>query len=213
VNVTFGLTGGFTLNPMSLYIKIAIVAHNNSNPIFYDDMRNFGNWSFWPKATSQQDLADYMSTKGVDLLSSDNLLKTEVVGLFRGTGNSNKQEITQALMSQKIFAGPGNYLKSESLYASKISPYAIVKDLTDDNIYDLYKNLIRIAKAAYKEQSKWLEQRTDQSPDKTYDEYQEYMEIYKKDKDKNGHTVHHVNDTKDKRTTHYVKEVQTIGVK
>ena len=44
----------------------------------------------------------------------------------------------------------GNYLKAEILYASKISPYRIVEDLTEDDISNIYKYIKKISLESYK---------------------------------------------------------------
>ena len=35
-------------------------------------------------------------------------------------------------MNQSIISGIGNYIKSESLYKTKISPYNIINDIPDE---------------------------------------------------------------------------------
>ena len=46
----------------------------------------------------------------------------------------SEKTLPEVLMNQKKISGVGNYLKSEILYASKISPYRLIKDLTDSEI-------------------------------------------------------------------------------
>lgn len=52
-------------------------------------------------------------------------------------------------MSQQYFSGVGNYIKCESLHKSKISPFSFIKNLTDNQILDIYKNICEISKLSY----------------------------------------------------------------
>lgn len=47
-------------------------------------------------------------------------------------------QVVQMLMDQTWICGIGNYLKAEILYKAKISPYRLVKDLTEDDIVTLW---------------------------------------------------------------------------
>lgn len=201
IGIGFGMTGRFSIHDEKTDKKkntrITMISSNDV-PIHYIDARNFGNWNFWKGRT---DLDKKLKDLGYDVLIDDDLPKKTVVDAFR---KHDKWEISKALLSQKILAGPGNYIRAESLYDAKIYPYAKVSDLSDADLYKLYKSVVKIAKAAYIAQKKNFED------DLPYEQYQEKMKIYNKTHDPLGNEVTRGNDT---RTTWYVKEIQTIGKK
>ena len=49
----------------------------------------------------------------------------------------DKKYLVWAMMEQKIISGIGNYLKSEILYQSRISPHVLIHDLPDDKLREL----------------------------------------------------------------------------
>lgn len=53
---------------------------------------------------------------------------------------NNEKEIGLALMDQKVISGIGNYLRSDILWLSKISPFRKIKDLTENDLKKIYKN-------------------------------------------------------------------------
>ena len=53
-------------------------------------------------------------------------------------------------MNQSYLSGIGNYLKSEILYQSKISPYRKLESLNENDIEILYKNIIKISNDSLK---------------------------------------------------------------
>jgi len=200
IGLGFGMTGRFSINPETKHHRIELIL-DNGQTVYYTDPRNFGNWNFW---NDKQNLDKKLSELGVDILLEHDLTKEEVVSLFR---QKNDWEITKSLMSQKILAGVGNYLKAEGLYEAKIYPYAKVSDLTDTRLYILYKSLVRWAKYAYIVQAK----NANAIHEGSYQDFRSKMNIYSKDTDPLGNTITRSTNTKDGRTTHWVKEVQTIG--
>ena len=42
-------------------------------------------------------------------------------------------------MDQKVAAGCGNYIRSECLYIARVSPFRRVKDLSEEEIYKIWK--------------------------------------------------------------------------
>lgn len=67
---------------------------------------------------------------------------------FRINRLKNKK-ITIALMDQSIFAGIGNYLMSEILGYSKLSPFRNIESLTEEEMKELYNTAITIIRKSY----------------------------------------------------------------
>lgn len=204
VGISFGMSGRFSQDGEAKHQRVEVDVRvegdgvGGGEPFYYVDARNFGSWQFWK---DDSELKKKLDDLGFDILDDDNLKKEEVVTLFR---KYDRQEITQALMSQKVLAGVGNYIKAEALYRAKIWPYAKVSELSDSELWDLYRAAVEVAKASYETQKDWIEWRA-------YTDYQEYMEIYNAKEDRQGREVVRVTDTKDKRTTWWVPEVQVRG--
>lgn len=200
----FGMTGKFTTNNNYRPHLIRIEFHSTSQTeedlsLYYRDQRNFGNFYFYP---TRKDLVKKLTTLGPDLLENPEIPLPLVVKQFR---KHQEWEISRALLEQSIFAGTGNYIRAEALYASEIYPFAKIKDLTDYDLYDLYNNLVRIAQEAYMFQMSEFNEET------LYEEYQDRMQVYMHDKDPLGNPVRQDKTIPGDRTIHWVSEVQTIG--
>lgn len=198
IGMGYGMTGRFTCDVNMKNNRLVLFGGHEI--LYYNDSRNFGNFFFWPPESDGLDKK--LKELGPDLLQNQNLTLEEVTQLFR---KYNKWEVTKAIMSQKILAGGGNYIKAEALYLSKINPYAKIESLNDQELYSLYQSMVHWAKLAYNHQRQNI---INELP---YQLFQDQMAIYNKTHDPNGNPVIKCSDTADKRTTHWVKEVQTIG--
>lgn len=194
--ITFGMSGGFALETSKhARLKITLADHK----IFYwRDMRNFGTWKLVPNSESLQQKLDKL---GHDILSDSPLTESQILELFKRYEQKN---ICQFLMSQTIFSGVGNYLKSESLYASKINPYTQVKDIPPKSRLLLYECLRRISQDSYDRFGMSIRDYERETGEKG--EFQNFLKVYCQNKDPDGNEVIRVTDTPDKRTTYYVKE-------
>lgn len=171
---------------------------------YYHDVRRFGRWEYLTKGELAKKLADL----GSDLLQ-ETLTDSQVITAFRRKNSSN---ICKVLMDQQVLAGIGNYIKAEILYASCIYPLAIVRDIPDDVLIKLYNEAKKIAKNAYMAGGASLYTFTGMGGDKS--DFKEELVIYNMSKDPLGNPVLRMSEDEspDKRTTHWVREVQTIGV-
>jgi len=197
IAIGFGMTGRFFIKDGLNNTRI-VMKSSSGIPIYYVDPRNFGNWNFWNGKT---ELNKKLADLGHDVISEPNLSKKVIVQAFR---KYNKWDISKAIMSQKILAGPGNYIRNESLYDTKIYPYAKVSDLTDINLYKLYKNIVKIASNAYTEQKKNFVSGI------PYENFKNKMNVYNKLLDPLGNKITR---SPDLRTTWWVKNIQIIGKK
>lgn len=198
IGIGFGMTGRMiTDEPDHSHHRIEILHSTPGVQLFYNDMRNFGNFNFY--LPGSDDLEKKLEKLGIDLLQEPEASKTRVVERFRRKPN---WDISKALLSQEILAGVGNYVRAEALYDAKIWPYAKIKDLTDQNLYQIYQSAVKVSQTAYEIQAKYF---LDGIP---YQEYQKFMKIYNSDRDPEGNKVERSADT---RTTWWVPKVQTIG--
>ena len=193
---TLGMTGNWILNDKIKHNHIKFKIDNND--VFYNDVRNFGTFKF---VNDKKEFDKKIKSLGNDILDKEFTLEY-VLKMFNKKNNLSKT-LPEVLMNQKMFCGLGNYLKSEILYESKISPHRLVKDLDKNDKEILYKNIKKISKKFYDEGSAYktsLKEITEELIKNNF-------EVYKRKKDKNEYIVLRET-TKDKRTTFWVKELQ-----
>lgn len=114
-----------------------------------------------------------------------------------------EKQICEFLMDQTKFSGIGNYLKAEILYACKISPTRLIKNLTSQDIENLYHKSIQIINLAYA--SNGLTIKNYNTPDGGLGTFK--LAVYGRSKDDNNYKVQ-VGTFNDKRFTYYVPEIQ-----
>lgn len=173
---------------------------NVCKKLYFRDIRNFGTFKFI------NDISEYnyeLNKLGPDLLDINT---TTAIFIEKIKKHKNKN-ITKVLMNQSIISGIGNYIKSESLYKTKISPYNIINDIPDEILNALFNNIRDIMFSSYKIQS---------SNNKYYYNFQsgkgdfyKILNVYRKNYDIYGNIVTSEK-TEDGRTTHWVKNLQLL---
>lgn len=192
-----GLTGRFSIHSDIPNIRLEFITSDDT--VYYSDARNFGNIYLWNSVTP---LKFKIESIGYDLLDHEPN-RTDIIDLFR---TMDSKDISSVLLSQKVLAGVGNYLRNEGLYEAKIYPYAKVKNLSDEDLMNLYDKLRAEARKAYRYQKKEF------IMDIPYDRYQTQMKIYKHQIDPFGNKIRR--DTGNlgaDRTTFWVPQIQIKG--
>jgi DNA-formamidopyrimidine glycosylase len=170
-----------------------------SKTIYFVDQRHFGTIKF---VSSKKELTDKLNTIGPDLLND----KTMTFNKFKSALKKRpKWNITKALMNQKVISGIGNYLKSESLYHSKISPHLNIEDLNDDRLYKLYQSCRLKIVSSYNQGG--VSMRHFKDVDDKKGQYEFSFKVYGRKKDKKGNTIKR-EITADKRATFWVPSIQ-----
>jgi len=194
---TLGMTGNWSRDKTS-HSRIEFTFYENDT-LYFNDVRNFGTF----QVKTRSDLEKKLKSIGPDMLSNP---PDDFISLMRKKNNKN---ICEVLMNQKVISGVGNYIKAESLWYSRINPHAIIKDLTDENLDTLDKAIRFVINKSYDEQGASIQSYY------TFDGNQgnavQGFVVYGREKDYNGHNVIK-EETLDKRTTHWVKERQVIGL-
>jgi formamidopyrimidine-DNA glycosylase len=115
---------------------------DNNNTIYFNDPRNFGTFII----SNQINLNKKILLLGADIFNINNL------DLFIERLNKKRDDlmICTALLDQNIIAGCGNYLRAESLYIAKISPFRTIKNLSKNEINMLWDILVQLAWFYYK---------------------------------------------------------------
>jgi len=165
---------------------------------YFNDIRNFGTI----KVTNNPDeLSRKLSDLGPDMLSesvTDAVFKERILRKSRKT-------IAEAIMNQKIIAGVGNYLKSESLYLAEISPHRTVSSLSESEISNLNKAIQATIRSSYISGGATIH--TFLGFDGTPGEYTRRFAVYNQKYDPGGNRVVRET-TRDKRTSFWVPEIQ-----
>lgn len=195
---TLGMTGSWGKTKTN-HSRVEFIFDDNSC-LYFNDMRSFGTLS----VNDHSLLKNKLKSIGPDMLS-DPPCERKFIEIMRKHNNKN---ICKALMSQNIVSGIGNYIKAESLWLSRINPFAGISCLTDENLINLYYAILFTIRSSYESQGATL--RTYYTFDNEKGTYGDYLYVYGKKSDYNGYKVEKV-ETPDKRTTHYVKERQVIG--
>lgn len=138
ITIGFGLTGGFTYKKGD-HSRIEFVFSDkdgNSTSLYYDDVRNFGNFQF----TTREALNTKLDALGPDIFTITLDELTEQLAI----SSIQNHEIVKALLNQKVIAGVGNYLRAEILYEANIDPATKVKDMDNDQIEALHAAIHKI---------------------------------------------------------------------
>ena len=225
LSITLGLQGGFTSiqldGEQEYYFPIAsdyenfnqakvtnykknAIKHRNillrtrTHNIYFYDVLNYGTL----KGVLQDGLDKKLKDLGPDILDvSSDEFQTQLQ-----LHKNNNKFIANVLLDQKVLSGIGNYLRSDILWLSRISPYRLTKDLTTNDICNIWKNCKLLT---------WGEYDFDEGVRRKYyskkslipKHYNRLFFVYHQERDIYNNLVIHEKITKD-RTIHWVKEVQ-----
>lgn len=193
---TLGMTGMWS-DKMTKHARFAI-SFSEDLILYYNDTRNFGTLKF---VLSKETLDKKLKSLGPDVLNCD----IDCLGFKNRFIKKPNKTIAECLMNQSVICGVGNYLKSEILYASKISPYRLIKDITEDEWHFLYFYSIAIPKRSYKLGGATIKDY--RSPNGEKGKFSRRFAVYNCKLDpKNNIIVKET--TKDKRSTYWVPEIQ-----
>ena len=193
---TFGMTGRWTLNKQKhCHIEIKI----NDISLWFCDTRRFGTIKFI-------DNIDLLNNKiqkklGPDILNND-ISCDEFLDIMNKHQNKN---ITKVLMNQSILSGIGNYIKSESLYRSKISPHNNVIDINKEKLISLYDSIKYVMNTSYLSQGATISSYYNINDEKGT--YNFKFLVYGRQYDDLGNKIIHEK-TKDGRTSHWVQSIE-----
>lgn len=200
--VTYGMTGQFSpkrgKHP-AYYLQYTTPPSMIVENIYYNDPRHFGTVKF---TNSVVDLTEKIVNLGWDPFTGfDYNNKTFIQYKLK----SSNKPIAQLLMDQSIFAGVGNYIKSEALYLAKLSPHRTGNSLSNDEIYELCQSIMSVMQTSYQHQGATLS--TFKTPYGDEGKYSTLFKVYGCKADPLGNKI--IKETlDDKRTTHWVPQVQ-----
>jgi formamidopyrimidine-DNA glycosylase len=108
---------------------------SDGSHLFFNDQRKFGWVVLIP--TPEIPNVDFIKKLGPEPLESV-FNANDFVNRFRRRNNTS---IKAALLDQSVISGVGNIYADESLWGAKIHPKKLVRDLSDDELKHLYKEV------------------------------------------------------------------------
>jgi len=193
---TLGMTGMWSAK-RSKHARF-VMFFDDGSEVYYNDVRNFGTLKF---VNSKADLDKKLKSLGPDILTTN----IDQKGYENRFTNKPNKTIAECLMNQSVVSGVGNYLKAEILYCSKVSPHRKIKDIDDSEWKSLHENTITQSRRSYKFGGATIA--TYRQPNGKEGLYNRRFAVYNQKTDPDGKTVIK-EQTADKRTTHWVPEIQ-----
>jgi formamidopyrimidine-DNA glycosylase len=121
--------------------RVTLTFHDDSK-LFFNDQRKFGWMRLMP--TAEVPNIDFFLKVGPEPLAAGFTWQ-----VFRERLQKRKNSnIKAVLLDQAVLAGIGNIYADESLWGAKIHPNTLVRNLTDDQIKILHKELVEVLKLA-----------------------------------------------------------------
>lgn len=205
------ITGSTGVNP-SPYLRLEWLFHcfesNETKILCYYDKIQYGTLKI---SLSDVELQSKLKTLGPCWLS-DPISSEEFYNLIKKTKPS--RPLAVFLMDQSKTSGIGNYILSDVLYQSKIHPWAVCGDITEEMSRSLHESIADIVATSYKLQSIKYELNNEQRgtlrtklPSRL-DEHK--LKVYMQDKCPEGHAVLREMGSH-KRSIHWVPQVQILG--
>jgi formamidopyrimidine-DNA glycosylase len=192
---TLGMSGAWNAEP-DQYTRIKFVLSDGA--VYYNDQRNFGTIKF---IRGKYQLLQKLKSLGPDMLAGD--VSDEI--FLERMRKKNKWPLVKALMDQSIIAGVGNYIKADSLWLARLSPYRTINSLSDIELSNLNRSIKQVMQESFQNGGATI--KTYKQFDGTEGEYSRRFLVYNQKVDPDGNEV--VRElTEDGRTTHWVPETQ-----
>ena len=202
---TLGMTGYWSQSErkhsrIRVFIKEDGQEDSRGASLFYNDMRNFGTLKY---VKTYEELEKKLASLGPDVLSDPPNFQEFKECLLKGRRGG--KTIAENIMNQSVVSGVGNYLKAEILYDCKISPHRICNSLSDFDINRVLESSTRITRLSYESGGATIKNYRNTSGEKGV--YTRRFAVYNQETDPLGNEV--IREvTKDKRTTHWVPNLQ-----
>lgn len=176
--------------------SIHLEKEDKTKTLYYYDKRGLGFLNFFTTEKAYEKLDELALSMFEDI-------KFPV--FLKGVRRHPRSCIFALLHDQsKVISGVGNYIANESLYIAKIPPLRKSKEITDDELLDLFEAIKKVTEDSYYYGGVSTEDYLN-----VYDEkgkYQKYLRVYREKKDPNGYEV--VKKKIGGKNAHWVNEIQ-----
>lgn len=194
---TFGMSGQWS--PKRGKHPSLGIQFTDGSEIYFNDPRHFGTIKF---VQGEHNLKKKLAELGWDPLSDD---PSGYIKAFRKITSSAKP-IGQLLMDQKLFAGVGNYVRAESLYRAKISPWRPGFTLSVEEATALLQSCTDVMRESYNHQGATIS--TYATPYGEEGRYSSCFKVYGQKQDLLGNPI--IKEaTPDGRTIHWCPAIQS----
>lgn len=188
---TYGMSGQWS--PRHRKHTAFIVEHDGGR-LHFVDQRRFGTLKFVEYESEHE---AKLQSLGPDVLGDPPVaLEIFAERILR----KPSRNIGETLMDQTCVSGVGNYLRAEILWASRVSPWRQVADLTAAEVLTLHENTLSICRASYESGGSTLY--TFEGVDGEPGEYGDRFAVYGRSTDAEGNEVVRESDG-DGRTVHW----------
>lgn len=194
--ITLGMSGSFGKQNKHSAIQFDF----DNGTVYFNDIRHFGTFKI---ADNKLALTRKLNSLGWDPLKEPKIPNY----LVNSIRKQNHKAIGTVLMDQKVFAGLGNYLRSEILYASGVNPFAFTFSVSDQSLLTIAENYRRIAEEAYQHGGATFATYSDLYG--ISGDFYKQFKVYGRKKDPLGNDIIS-QEGPDGRTVHWVKEVQAL---
>ena len=111
------------------------ISFTDGSKLFFNDQRKFGWMKLFPSLEVPN--IDFMKKVGPEPLEDDFTAKM----LFERLQRRKNTTIKAAILDQTVLAGVGNIYADEGLWGAKIHPATRVKDVSKNQIYELWREI------------------------------------------------------------------------
>ena len=148
--ITFGLVGEISIgNDKSSSANVILTTDKGT--INYIDKLKFGRVSVLSPSEYRKKIAKF----GIDITSTD--IVTFIDFIERKLKRLRSEwEIGDWMLEQGVFAGVGNYIRSDAMHLAKIDPCTLVSELTDEDWINLIKCIKSVMNNSFNAQIKKL---------------------------------------------------------
>ena len=140
MHIHYGITGWLTFEKPESYIKFEFYLSNVKTSkqinLYMEDKRRFSKIIICDEHTHLK----IISKLGVNIFNSNFTLD-----YFNDVIKNKNALLAPLLLKQEIFSGIGNYIKNEVMYIGKLNAKIKTSELGDEQIKELYYNILFVA--------------------------------------------------------------------
>jgi len=147
--LTLGLKGRISIGDLEKHNRLQFIT--TCGDFYFRDQLNNGTIHIY-KGKKELDIK--LKKLGIDLLQT-NMSNKDIIEYCKKKYNKKRKKddyIADILLDQKFLAGVGNYIRADSLYCAKISPFRKFLDINDDEFIKLIKCIKDIMTNSYEKQ-------------------------------------------------------------
>lgn len=188
--------GGQDFRDVVCWIRFSRVSSefHTDDRILFVDQRHYGTLKF---VSSEDEHQRKLRSLGPDMLADP----CDAVEFAQRMLRHPDWTIGRALMDQSLVCGVGNYVRAESLYEARISPFRGVVELTGHEYQILWRSVCDTLRASYESGGATLRNYRDLHGGKG-GSFQDTLKVYRREMCPRGHAILQKK-TEDGRTAHF----------